>query len=110
MTLIKNGLVVDGTGRPAYPANVLIAGDRIADILPEGHQFSILNSQFSILDASGCLVTPGFIDSHSHSDAYLLIEPDAPSKLSQGVTTEINGQCGGSVAPRYGVSPPTGRP
>ncbi len=104
MTLIKNGLVVDGTGRPAYPANVLIAGDRIADILPEGHQFSILNSQFSIFDASGCLVTPGFIDSHSHSDAYLLIEPDAPSKLSQGVTTEINGQCGGSVAPRYGAA------
>ena len=104
MTLIRNGLVVDGTGRTAYPADVLIDGDRIADIMPSNpqSQFSILNSQFSILDASGCLVTPGFIDSHSHSDAYLLIEPDAPSKLSQGVTTEINGQCGGSAAPRYG--------
>ena len=49
-------------------------------------------------------MTPGFIDSHAHSDAYLLIEPDAPSKLSQGITTEINGQCGGSVAPRYGAA------
>ena len=54
------------------------------------------------VDAKGCLVTPGFIDAHSHSDAYLVIEPDAPSKLSQGITTEINGQCGGSIAPRYG--------
>ena len=55
-----------------------------------------------VVDATGCLVTPGFIDAHAHSDAYLVIEPDAPSKVSQGVTTEINGQCGGSVAPRYG--------
>ena len=54
------------------------------------------------IDAAGCLVTPGFIDCHAHSDAYLIIEPDAPSKISQGVTTEINGQCGGSAAPRYG--------
>ncbi len=107
MTLIKNGLLVDGTGSPAIPADVLIDRDRIADILPRPYpssQFSILNYQFSTIDASGCLVTPGFIDAHSHSDAYLLIEPDAPSKLSQGITTEINGQCGGSVAPRYGAA------
>ena len=47
-------------------------------------------------------MSPGFIDAHTHSDAYLVIEPDAPSKVTQGITTEINGQCGGSVAPRYG--------
>ena len=56
----------------------------------------------TILDATGCIVSPGFIDAHAHSDAYLVLEPDAPSKISQGITTEINGQCGGSVAPRYG--------
>ena len=56
----------------------------------------------SLIDATGCLVTPGFIDAHTHSDAYLVLEPDAPSKITQGITTEINGQCGGSVAPRYG--------
>ena len=60
------------------------------------------NSKAATIDASGCIVSPGFIDAHAHSDAYLVLEPDAPSKISQGVTTEINGQCGGSVAPRYG--------
>jgi N-acyl-D-amino-acid deacylase len=58
--------------------------------------------QQTIIDATGCIVSPGFIDAHAHSDAYLVLEPDAPSKISQGITTEINGQCGGSVAPRYG--------
>ena len=55
-----------------------------------------------MIDAAGMIVSPGFIDAHTHSDAYLVLEPDAPSKITQGVTTEINGQCGGSVAPRYG--------
>ena len=75
----------------------VIRGGTIVDVT--------LNSQLSTpnsIDAAGCLVTPGFIDAHTHSDAYLVIEPDAPSKISQGVTTEVNGQCGGSVAPRYG--------
>ena len=57
---------------------------------------------FNTIDATGCIVSPGFVDAHAHSDAYLILEPDAPSKISQGITTEINGQCGGSVAPRYG--------
>ena len=55
-----------------------------------------------VIDATGLVVSPGFIDAHTHSDAYLVLEPDAPSKVTQGITTEINGQCGGSVAPRYG--------
>jgi len=61
-----------------------------------------LPADVRVIDATGCLVTPGFVDAHAHSDAYLVLEPDAPSKLTQGVTTEINGQCGGSIAPRYG--------
>jgi len=108
MTLIKNGLVVDGTGKPAFPADVMIDGDRIADVLPRpgspGSAGSPSVPEGEVLDATGCLVTPGFIDAHSHSDAYLLIEPDAPSKISQGITTEINGQCGGSAAPRLGAA------
>ena len=109
-TIIKNGMVVDGTGRPAYKADVLVDGDRIADVIPrqpcnDGRATFDGRTAFDQeIDASLCLVTPGFIDSHSHSDAYLLIEPDAPSKLSQGITTEINGQCGGSAAPRYGAA------
>ena len=105
MTTIKNGLIADGTGRPAFHGDVVVDGDRIVDVIPaEGNMGTDPGKRLSanVLDATGCIVSPGFIDSHSHSDAYLVLEPDAPSKISQGVTTEINGQCGGSVAPRYG--------
>ena len=99
MTLIEGGLIVDGTGRPAFPGRVLIDGDRIVEVA-EGPGPTPPDAE--VVDAAGCLVTPGFIDAHSHSDAYLVLEPQAPSKLAQGVTTEINGQCGGSAVPRYG--------
>ena len=101
-TLVENGTIVDGTGRPAFDGALVIEGDRIADVLAGSVPASAHAAFDARVDASGCLVTPGFIDAHSHSDAYLVVEPDAPSKLSQGITTEINGQCGGSVAPRYG--------
>ncbi|MBR3924446.1 MAG: amidohydrolase family protein, partial [Kiritimatiellae bacterium] len=109
-TLIENGFIVDGTGGPGFRGCVVIEGDRIADIfegsVPTSSEGSVptgTRAAFdAVVDADGRMVTPGFIDAHSHSDAYLVVEPDAPSKLSQGITTEINGQCGGSVAPRYG--------
>ena len=125
MIRIANGLVVDGTGTPAFVGDVVVDGDRIVDIIkPQRTQSSQRNwgfapdhrtlcdplrslwqkqnSKAATIDASGCIVSPGFIDCHTHSDAYLVVEPDAPSKISQGITTEVNGQCGGSVAPRYG--------
>ena len=116
MTRITGGTIIDGTGRPAFVGDVLVDGDRIVDIIPNVQTPEHPNIQTSkhpnaqtpehpnvpTIDATGCLVTPGFIDAHTHSDAYLVIEPDAPSKITQGVTTEINGMCGGSVAPRYG--------
>ena len=101
-TLIHNGTVVDGTGAPAFQGDVLVENDRIADVIPAEAVRSLTLAADETIDATGKLVTPGFIDAHTHSDAYLVIEPDAPSKISQGITTEINGQCGGSVAPRYG--------
>lgn len=99
MKFIANGMIIDGTGRAAYAGTVVVDGEKIIDILPTGTK---LPEDGEVIDAAGCIVAPGFIDSHSHSDAYLILEPDAPSKLSQGITTEINGQCGGSIAPRYG--------
>ena len=95
-TLIANGTVIDGIGAAARRADVLVDGERIAAI------GEISAPDAETIDATGCLVTPGFIDAHTHSDAYLVLEPDAPSKITQGITTEVNGQCGGSIAPRYG--------
>ena len=99
MTVVRGGTVVDGTGRAGFAGDVVVDGDRIVDVVEPG---AANGGDMRVVDAAGCLVTPGFVDAHAHSDAYLVMEPDAPSKISQGVTTEINGQCGGSVAPRYG--------
>ena len=103
MTLIKNGTIIDGQGTLAFVGDVLVEDDRIVEVIPAGElqNFKISEPQ-NLIDASGLIVSPGLIDAHTHSDAYLVIEPDAPSKVTQGITTEINGQCGGSVAPRYG--------
>ncbi len=98
MTLIKNGTIVDGTLASSFVGDVLVDGEKIVEV----SALPLKVEADEIIDASDCLVTPGFIDAHSHSDAYLILEPNAPSKLSQGITTEINGQCGGSIAPRYG--------
>ena len=114
MTIIKNGFVVDGSGKPGFYGDVVVEGDKIVDVIPTsatmgsdtaGCPQRLCASAFKnhdTIDATGCIVSPGFVDAHAHSDAYLILEPAAPSKISQGITTEINGQCGGSVAPRYG--------
>jgi len=92
--LIKNGKIIDGTGDPSYSADILISKDKIIDI----GKFNKINN-VDIVEADGLLVTPGFIDIHSHSDFTLLIDPRAVSSISQGVTTEIIGNCG------YGCNP-----
>lgn len=95
--IIRGGTVVDGENKPAFRADVGIRGERIEAV----DDLSGAESRYAV-EAAGALVTPGFFDVHSHSDTYLLLEPEAPSKLSEGVTTEINGQCGGSAVPRLG--------
>src|SRR6476659_4681453 len=87
-------LICDGTGRPGERADVAIAGGRIAAIGP-----SLLEGAAKLIDAEGLAVTPGFIDIKTHSDFTLPINPKAESKVRQGVTTEIIGHCGFSVAP-----------
>lgn len=95
--LIQNGEVLDGTGAEAVRADVGICGDQIKEI----GDLSRAEAKQTI-DATDQIVCPGFIDVHSHSDAYLLIDPRASSKVFQGITTEVCGNCGASVAPRLG--------
>jgi N-acyl-D-amino-acid deacylase len=92
--LIRGGMVIDGSGRPGELADVAIAGGRIGRI---GH--ALPGDAARIIDAAGLAVTPGFIDIKTHSDFTLPINPKAESKVRQGVTTEIIGHCGFSVAP-----------
>lgn len=92
--VIRNGLVVEGTGSPWFRADVGIVADRIVKI----GRLSDTSARQEI-DASGRVVCPGFIDAHSHSDTAILINPRAESKIRQGVTTEIIGNCGSSAAP-----------
>jgi len=94
---IENGLVVDGTGNPSYRANVAVRNDRIAVVT----RSEIRNAR-QVIDAKGLVVSPGFIDMHSHSDLTLLAGADAESKIRQGVTTEVIGNCGESAAPLEG--------
>ena len=93
--LIKNGTVVDGLSDKAWKADVGIVGERIQAIGDFGS-----TQARTIIDAMGKAVTPGFIDIHSHTDAVeLLINPKGESKIRQGVTLEVSGNCGGSSFP-----------
>ncbi len=97
--VIKKGLVVDGTGRPGFKADLAVKGGRIAKI---GR--AIDGEANRIINAEGLAICPGFIDIHSHSDFVLLVNPKAESKVRQGVTTEVVGNCGGSAAPAKGAA------
>ena len=92
--LIAGGSVIDGTGQTAFMADVGLIGDRIVEIGAIKQ-----NGAKKIIDATGRIVCPGFIDSHSHTDLSLLVNPQAESKVRQGVTTEVAGQDGSSYAP-----------
>ena len=92
--LLAGGFVVDGTGAPGRYADVLVREGTIVDIGNGGQPEGI-----PVRDVSGSVVCPGFVDIHTHSDLTLLSNPEAPSKVHQGVTTEIVGNCGLGVAP-----------
>ena len=85
--LIQNGRVVDGSGNPWFYADVAIQDGRIIAI---GKSLPHLTDQ--LIDAKGLVVSPGFIDIHSHSDTNILLDGLAQSKIRQGVTTEILGE------------------
>jgi N-acyl-D-amino-acid deacylase len=92
--LLKSGTVVDGLGEPRYRADLAVKNGQIAKVgeINEKEAEKILNCK-------GKFVTPGFIDFHSHSDSRVLMDLNAWNTLEQGITTEIAGQCGYSIAP-----------
>ena len=92
--IIKKGTIIDGIRDTPYKADLGISGERIKAIgnLSEA-------SSKAIIDASEKTIAPGFIDIHSHTDLELLVNPKAESKIRQGITTELSGNCGGSVFP-----------
>ncbi|KON30269.1 hypothetical protein AC482_04365 [miscellaneous Crenarchaeota group-15 archaeon DG-45] len=92
--LIEGGRVIDGAGNPWFEADVGVVGDRIEAV----GRLGVAGGERRI-DARGLMVAPGFIDIHSHSDYTVLIDPRAESKVRQGVTTEVVGNCGSSAAP-----------
>ncbi len=95
--LIKNGSIIDGTGKKEFKSSLGIIEGRIAAI------GNLSDSEAElIIDAKGLKVVPGFIDIHSHTDSDLIINPKAESKIRQGVTTEITGQDGFSWGPLGG--------
>lgn len=96
--LIRGGNVVDGTGAEPRRADVAVEAGKVTsvEVIPDTTEAT------EVLDATGCHVTPGFIDVHTHSDYTVLACPTCDSKVHQGVTTEILGNCGFSPFPLRG--------
>ena len=93
--LICNGSIVDGTGNPGYYGNVIVEGDRVRIHRGNIGDFEAVRT----IDATGLVVSPGFIDLHSHGGLTMLREPKNEPKIRQGVTTELIGIDGNSAAP-----------
>ena len=92
--IIKNGQIIDGTASPAYHSDIAIKNGKIARIA-----HIIKEEAREVIDAKGLTITPGFIDSHSHSDNAVFDYPDMVEKIEQGITTSVAGQCGITIAP-----------
>src|SRR5258705_13034516 len=92
--IVRGGHVIDGSGAAGREADVAIGNGRILAIEPRSAR-----PAHRVIDARGQVVAPGFIDIHTHSDFTLPLNPRAESKIRQGVTLEVTGNCGFSVAP-----------
>lgn len=92
--IIKNGTLIDGIGNKAYRADIGILGEQIIKV------GDLQNATAAVvIDATDRVVSPGFIDIHTHTDTEILINPKAESKIRQGVTTELGGNCGNAAFP-----------
>jgi N-acyl-D-aspartate/D-glutamate deacylase len=91
--LIKNGTIVDGTGAPRYLADVAVSGGRIAEI------GKVSDSARKVIDASDLIVSPGFVDPHTHYDAQICWDPQVSCSSWHGITSVVMGNCGVGLAP-----------
>lgn len=98
-TLIYGGTIIDGSGRERYHSDILIEENKIKTIGAIKNIHSTDNEEITIINATGLIVAPGFIDTHSHSDLDILVHPKILPKVMQGITTEVLGQDGISMAP-----------
>jgi len=96
--LIRNATILDGTGKTGYQTDVGVKDGCVVFI----GKAEVQGEQ--VIDGDGLCLAPGFIDPHTHSDMTLVMEPRAESKIRQGVTTEVIGNCGSSPAPLLGAS------
>src|SRR5687767_5655900 len=91
--IIRNGTVIDGSGKPGFAADVGVQDSRIVAV------GAVSGTAKQTVDATGRVVAPGFIDVHAHDDFALLDRPLCDFKIMQGVTTEVIGNCGFGAAP-----------
>ena len=110
-TLFRNATVIDGSGSDRYVADVTVSGDRITSVEQSANSQSTTVESTAVesirgkgiagqvIDATGLVLCPGFIDAHTHDDRAVLAYPDMTPKVSQGVTTVVTGNCGISIAP-----------
>ena len=100
--LIKRGLVVDGTGGTPFVGDVFIRDGKIDAVVPLGESLSTNTPEsgdLEIIDASGCIVTPGFVDPHTHYDGQATWDDRLAPSADHGVTTVVMGNCGVGFAP-----------
>lgn len=98
VTRFRNATVIDGSGIDRYVADVTVSGCQILSV-EENPEPAYSATAEQVIDATGLVLCPGFIDAHTHDDRAVLAYPDMTAKVSQGVTTVVTGNCGISIAP-----------